>query len=109
MNEQTIQKGNLLITEFDGYSKGCDGIGLYFFKGSLDAVLRIDGLKYHSSWDWLMPVVEKISGSGYAGGIMSDLKGALIIADIEAVYNAVIEFIEWYNKKTGKPEVKDEH
>ncbi len=74
-------------------------------------------LQYHSSWDWLMPVVEKINtialddfgemnvmmaaneciiGEEYLHPIIEqrrDFKKPMI----EMVWLAVIEFIKWYN------------
>ena len=80
-------------------------------------------LKYHSSWDWLMPVVEKIEKSEPSTWveIYGDRKvftcditneNQPIIEDeyqvlvsskslktkIEAVWLAVVEFIRWYNQ-----------
>jgi len=56
-------------------------------------------LFFHSSWDWLMPVVEKIAGAGFGGGLLYGLREALIVADIEAAHKEVVEFIEWYNEQ----------
>lgn len=53
----TLQEGNKLIAEFMEWSE---------FPGNMlkeklgVAPKRIEDLKFHSSWDWLMPVVEKI-------------------------------------------------
>lgn len=56
--------------------------------------------KYDTSWDWLMPVVEKI-GKQY---IPTDLaiNRITIFEPIEGVYSAVVQFIKWYNQ-TKKP------
>jgi hypothetical protein len=74
-------------------------------------------LKYHSSWDWLMPVVEKICDLSYDFHIhimnhqrkichvgVDTWNGTPIIhqeneLSINAVYNVVIEFIKWHNNK----------
>ena len=58
-------------------------------------------LKYHSSWDWLMPVVSKCYefgnlGSGFRTAIEESLIG---IVDIDQTWFDVVEFIKWYNKK----------
>jgi len=80
-------------------------------------------LRYHSSWDWLMPVVEKIEAMGYKTVLATSewgnkyyqniITGVGIIKEtienpskfmgqsdtkIEAVYKATIEFIKWYNQ-----------
>jgi len=82
--------------------------------------------RYHESWDWLAPVLEKIcrmkigDGKTYveyayprtfgmlneeAGQIMVRLTGYPVFeADtlIKATYLAIIDFIKWYNGKDFK-------
>jgi len=68
-----------------------------------------DMMKYHSSWDWLMPVVEKISKdySWYCSNesgkwqIIIDIASINIVAEdlFEVTYKVCIDFIEWYNKQ----------
>ena len=80
----------------------------------------IDELKYHEDWNWLMVVVEKIESleifdrmgrfnintknfdENYTSFI-TDKDGDFIQCEgetkIEAVYNAVVEFIKWYNNQ----------
>ena len=74
-------------------------------------------LKFHSSWDWLMPVVEKIESlvfpndeyynfnilGGCCTYIISSHGHELVCSDrgkskLECVYKAVVEFIKWYNE-----------
>jgi len=70
-------------------------------------------LKYHTSWDWLMPVVEKIESIGYEFTIVESrckvsnntdhsIKELFYIEKIgikiDNVYDAVIQFIKQYNK-----------
>ena len=80
----------------------------------------IDELKYHEDWNWLMEVVEKIESleifdrmgrfnintknfdENYTSFI-TDKDEDFIQCEgdtkIEAVYNAVVEFIKWYNNQ----------
>lgn len=84
---------------------------------------QVEKLSYHSSWDWLMPVVEKIESLGFWVKIMGhtsfdnkykscDIKkqksksdgdylynyeGDWMESKIESVWLAVVEFIKWYN------------
>lgn len=66
--------------------------------------------KYHKSWDWLMPVLERIEAKGYRWEIgMSPISSQYHYCKIwsigtiervyllDAVYDAVLEFIKWYN------------
>lgn len=72
---EEIIEGNKLIAEFMGYNLVIPSMRRYpnnwktsywernydIEKHTTDHVLcEENGLKYHSSWDWLMPVVEKI-------------------------------------------------
>lgn len=68
--------------------------------------------KYSTSWDWLMPVVEKIESLGY--GVTIGMGTYCIIqkdwGDLEEIhsmtdnnklfcaYNAVVKFINWHNE-----------
>lgn len=132
MTEQEILDGNRLIAEFMGVTiskktlfkndKDIETIvvDVYsrpsFFNDALYGAYgwaSYEDLKlmlYHSSWDWLMPVVEKIenlglydisiivdtcriSGDGYDKTICEEWM------KIGIVYKSVVEFIKWYNKQ----------
>ena len=94
-----ITKNNKLIAEFMGDS-------LYMlFPGSF---------KYHKSWDWLMPVVDKIDKLVPNGRTFIEYTEDLWwvnldkawaesrVSKIDATYKAVVEFIKWYNKEKVK-------
>lgn len=53
-------------------------------------------LKYHKSWDWLMPVViecfEKFGDTNTINYM--NLNDALLTCNIDEVYKAVVEFIK---------------
>ena len=58
---------------------------------------------YHCSWDWLMPVVdeayEKIKGNMFPYyKLVMAIEDGLRERNREDVYNAVVEFINEYNK-----------
>lgn len=69
----------------------------------------LNNLHFNSDWNWLMKVVEKIEMHGFTFEIKKNWscitrKGEKIIlrweddkTKIEAVYNACIAFIDWYN------------
>lgn len=59
------------------------------------------GLKYDTSWDWLMPVVEKISNNHIPDRLK--LLKLTIFEPIAGVYPAVIEAIHWLNLFNPKP------
>lgn len=85
----------------------------------------IGHFEYHSSWDWLMPVIRKINGMGKefqftifktyvsctvekGGKFYKDFSfsHAEYIteeqSDITAAFNLVIKFIEWHNQINNK-------
>lgn len=81
-------------------------------------------LEYHCSWDWLMPVVEKIAkefdvtisfmpnaiDATYINrpdtidGEVTSLGG---MSPIENTYYSVVKFIEWYNTKSKYRNLKN--
>ena len=64
-------------------------------------------LEFHSDWNWLMQVVEKIrvlvmedvTDDLYNSGYWDNITHKLGEFEIESVYNACVEFIKWYNKQ----------
>lgn len=72
-------ENNKLIAEFMGWDNG------------------IIELKFHASWDWLMPVVEKIEQ--VHEGVPQELMNVSLFSTIYDVYKAVVKYIEWYNQK----------
>jgi len=62
-------------------------------------------LAYHTSWDWLMPVIDKITSLDEYVEFKNDTssmvdEGGVYINTrfIENTYNETVEFIKWYNK-----------
>ena len=100
--EREILMGNLLICNF--MQQG-------------DIAVRA---KYHSSWDWLMPVVEKIESlvtpnsfdvdihENYCTIYQGNYKKICSSSDntgrskIAATWDCVVKFIQWLNQNKGK-------
>ena len=63
-----------------------------------------EDLEYHSSWDWLMPVVKKCMITGDNTDYWDDIFDALSLLSINAVYEEVVEFIKRtnLNKQYGR-------
>ena len=54
---------------------------------------------YDTSWDWLMPVVQKCFDTQQPSeGQHYFINESLLTMDIEVVYDRVVEFIKQYNK-----------
>jgi len=93
-------KDNKIIAEFMGMELGDDKTMYYDDAENLHPPTPINELKYHTSWDWLMPVVDKCFQYGelhnsYREQIIASLSGVI---DIEDTYKAVVEFINQLNK-----------
>lgn len=127
MAPEEIIEGNKLIAEFDGGVLQADAVGhlkrnIFFRDMKIGLHLyNAEMLSYHSSWDWLMPVVEKIQNidikaapnyEGYRIEIVvqgyvkiSGFPMPAIFANVSkegsliaAIYKAIVEFIKWYNQ-----------
>tara|TARA_R100000951_G_scaffold93126_1_gene81654 strand:- start:31 stop:570 length:540 start_codon:yes stop_codon:yes gene_type:complete len=103
---------NKLIAEFMGVEEAYNPNGNDFvFKTTIPDIngdtdilesCKVSSLSYHKSWDWLMPVVQKI-GDDYYNTPFDETYSKLTegyenIWTIEDTYNAVVEFIKEYKK-----------
>lgn len=112
-------ENNRLIALFMGWEETVHHNRLTM-PGTTSVDVAVLELNYQSSWEKLMPVVEKISKYKYDGtvdchayprtfGMIDDLgmfmvrlnRCTLFHAEtlIEATYAAVIDFINWYNQQ----------
>ena len=110
-----METNNNLIAEFLGYiDNGCSEEG-FLIDPKTNYDVCIDSLQFHIDWNWLMQVVEKIESlDGHLHICDNDvfvhfpkrIKGcvringeSLKLSKIEAVYNACVEFVKWYNEQ----------
>ena len=111
-----METNNKIIAEFMGATLTKDLQIMYpVYEGDSSYV---KDLKYHLDWNWLMEVVEKIESLLPDDSFVTiEHKSCWIpIYDdeqpfgiecreetkIQAVYNACIEFIKWYNENSAK-------
>ena len=109
---------NILIAEFMKWDILND---MTYSEATKGKWIELNKLKFHSNWNWLMEVVGRIESLGgavcigngncvmivfYIGAVTDEsysktreLTGE---TKIEAVYNAVVSFIEWYNSAEKK-------
>jgi hypothetical protein len=66
-------KTNKIIAEFMGMVKSSIP-NLYYTKKSQEGfgIGQMVELEFHTSWDWLMPVIEKIESMGFDVNILSN-------------------------------------
>lgn len=118
-----VEEGNKLIAEFMGvYSWDDNRYGLMWKNPVSGSSSK--SLQYHSSWGWIMPVVEKIESIGGAFHIYK--RKVIVVFDtenhnythdelhehpkysyqtgyfdgnkVERIYECAIQFIQWYNQ-----------
>ena len=117
MENDEIIEGNKLIAEFMGgkfrKSKDKNTLNKYFDLKDKGYFYYENEICYHASWDWIMPVVEKIESDGFIVHIEQEIcyirnktnSTENIVYNcqhpkIESVYKSVVEFIKWYNQNT---------
>ena len=86
---------NELIAEFMGDQQ-------WFFKDpKRQPGDEVTYLKYERSWDWLIPVVEKIEVElcKYSSSHFAEIFNGTVNTDINVTYPVVIEAINWINKQ----------
>lgn len=107
MTEKEILENNALIAKFIGSKYGWQDLdyatGGYYIE-----------TKYHNSYDYLIPVLEHIESLGYRWEIGQSMcpdinryhycrivgvKTIEGVSPLDAIYGAVITFINWYNEK----------
>lgn len=100
MTQEEISEGNKLITSFMGINNDIphDHQGIYL---------------YHSSWDWLIPCIIKITEI-CKNNLFNELyeekwrrlfdyqSYKFFIGDIESIWKATVIFIKWYNEQKEK-------
>lgn len=127
---KTNQEKNAMIAEFIGMQQ--TKVGWYDNEGVLKLPYTgdntFDDLWFDRSWDWLMPVVEEI---GLRNRVDITYMGIVTLyglnrtavqcyqnetfvksidisnnSGIEATYQVVVEFIEWYNQSKNAPQTE---
>jgi hypothetical protein len=102
-------KDNKLIAEFMGFTKDSEDLYLidnYNLRSEDEyQATYISEMKFHTSWDWLIPVIQKVNEvSGYNDYNTNRLHMQRVLDDcinenalgIDSVHKAVVEFIQEY-------------
>jgi hypothetical protein len=88
---------NIIIAEFMGILYGPTKVRYNYLDvtgGHID-----NGMNFHKSWDWLIPVIPKCIECNYFNKFLEICPLHFLLEDgIETVFNCVVDFIEWYNK-----------
>jgi len=109
----TVQESNKLIAEFMGNHTIGSTNDLYDpqqHNFPVEHTCSVDDIMYSTSWDWLMPVVEKIEDTWDFSVHIEDFCCTIFTRSVEfsfespeskidATYKAVVELIQWYNEQ----------
>lgn len=109
MEQKEIISKNRFIAEFMGgiYKSKLFPIGKSQIWLPYHNMTYINAIKYHTSWDWLIPVIDKIYSSNdyikYKHKMSGQFEVEVFINPkfILNTWTNVIEFIKWYNLKNG--------
>ena len=88
-------KDNKLIAEFMGRGGTFNHDKTMICTGIYPDTMTL--MKYHTSWDWLMPVVQECLTRGADEHEWDAIYNAVGTIDMEDIYQAVVEFIKTYN------------
>ena len=108
----TTTESNKLIAEFMGYAlKRCNNGKAWDIGKSIPSsehLFPIQGvlhtgreLKFNTSWDWLMPVVQIVKERQMFGSqhLIDKIDNVMAVdLEIDSLYDAVVQFIQWYNQ-----------
>jgi len=104
------QESNKMIAEFMGLELEETLEGLFVYARKEQSPIKLNDirtefyevheLQYHTSWDWLMPVVIKcFEIFGNTDTIdYTKLNDALLTCNIDELHRVVVELIKQYNK-----------
>ena len=121
MTKEEILEYNKLCAEFLGLELYGPGFPSgYFYKQDYYDFYHFEDLKFHSDWNWIMMVIEKIQGLGFNTDSYSPIQGSVELEDTlhefniwdkinpeiqgrgktkkEAVVKAINQFLIWYNE-----------
>jgi len=114
MTKKEILKGNILIAEFMQFTQWVDSNRFMGYRnldiskynaqqegmGSKPHAVHFNELKFHSSWDWLIPVVKKIKKYNSINPLrVADVMISYARIDIDELFERVVYFIKWYNSQ----------
>ena len=107
MTQEQIVEGNKPIAEFMGFTHWIDsGEWIGYCKLDVDKysaykdgmghrphACLFEDLRFHSSYDWLMPVIGKISENCEEPEELDSLKYALLCDDINTAWSFVVDYL----------------
>ena len=115
IEDSQVIKDNVLIANFMGWDEFNTGSyhtpydNASYCNGEETSICNKYALKFHSSWEWLMPVIHKIiktigvrsidECSKVEWFVSTRVTQMYIGINIEHAHYYCVEFIHWYNKQ----------
>lgn len=103
--EGVVLTDNEIIAEFmDGFRLKIPR-NMWYIR-SRNETIDSNNMKYNSSWDWLMPVVERIKIKYVVNPKLNEnyfrsVLDSKVTTSIEILHQRVVRFIRWYNSQRG--------
>lgn len=96
--QQVMEEGNKIISDFmELETESVDGVLWHRVEKSGIHPYSIK-VEYHSSWDWLKPVIDEIFTYSLAHPEQVDkIRKISIVVDIMPCWEKCVEFIKWLN------------
>jgi|SRR5688572_5110337 len=111
MTTEEIKEGNKLIEIFRNRSYTIDDNNFIHWNDEMGSIIHASVLKYHESWNDLLPVVEKITKlTPRKGAVLlhttmyEPIISALMEIDIIKVFQATSCYIKWLNSQPKQSE-----
>lgn len=108
MNDNIIEN-NKLIAVFMGLTQDKPSKTLFFNINDCPNAESFE-VKYHSSWDWIVPVVNRCINkigiktidecTDYEWNLFTAICGMKVSTPINIANEIVVEFIKWYNEQS---------
>lgn len=97
IHKKNIIDGNELIAGLDDQISLAKGDVFKYRYSRTDGTYAIEGLRYHLSWDWLMPVIAQINKTHDESPdkIWDKIELGLCDQDIELAWEGVVKYCEW--------------
>lgn len=92
---KTTEENNRMIAEFMGYKM----INDLQISTPNNGGAFLSELKYHTSWDWLMSVIDRIKDLEVNTRDKDIVLKLTLHHSLDDVYYCVCKFIEWYNEQ----------
>jgi hypothetical protein len=105
MKHYNEREYNRLCAEFLGWKQNSKKTTFYVDKNDSRHIYEIQDLKFHSNWEWIMEVVEKINDTPIEDDFIECIEAKYLIFQRLgktyklAVVEAIWQFLNWFNEQ----------